>query len=138
MCLMGGGIGMKIAISYGGAGDLESQVRAVQDYETQGFDGVWFGSVTGGDAMTVIAVAGQRTSHIELGTAVTPTYLRHPVGMATQALTTQAAVGGRFTLGLGPSHKPFVEGMLGTPYERPGIHTIEYLSVLRPLLRENR
>ena len=126
---------MKIAMFYGGAGDIESQVKAAQDYESQGFDGLFFGSVTGADAMTVIAVAGQKTSRIELGTSVVPTYLRHPTGMAMQALATQAATGGRFTLGIGPSHKPFVEGMLGIPYDRPGIHTREYVSVLKPLLR---
>lgn len=125
---------MKIAIFYGGPGDVDSQVRAVQDYEAQGFDGVFFGSVTGADAMTVIALAGQKTSRIELGTSVVPTYLRHPTAMAMQALATQAATGGRFTLGIGPSHKPFVEGMLGIPYDRPAVHTREYLSVLRPLL----
>jgi len=126
---------MKIAIFYGGAGDLGSQVRAAQEYEALGFDGLWFGSVTGGDAMTVIAVAGQKTSRIELGTSVVPTYLRHPVAMAMQALTTNAAAGGRFTLGIGPSHKPFVEGMLGIPYDRPGVHTREYVTVLQGLLR---
>lgn len=125
---------MKIAMFYGGPGDVDSQVRAAQDYEAQGFDGVFFGSVTGADAMTVIALAGQKTSRIELGTSVVPTYLRHPTAMAMQALATQAATGGRFTLGIGPSHKPFVEGMLGIPYDRPAVHTREYLSVLRPLL----
>jgi F420-dependent oxidoreductase-like protein len=125
---------MKIAIFYGGPADVDSQVRAAQDYEAQGFDGLFFGSVTGADAMTVIALAGQKTSRIELGTSVVPTYLRHPTGMAMQALATQAATGGRFTLGIGPSHKPFVEGMLGIPYDRPAVHTREYLSVLLPLL----
>src|SRR3990172_9357471 len=125
---------MKIAMFYGGPADVESQVQAVQDYEAQGFDGVFFGSVTGADAMTVIALAGQKTSRIELGTSVVPTYLRHPTGMAMQALATQAATGGRLTLGIGPSHKPFVEGMLGIPYDRPAVHTREYLSVLLPLL----
>ena len=125
---------MKIAMFYGGPADVESQVQAVQDYEAQGFDGVFFGSVTGADAMTVIALAGQKTTRIEVGTSVVPTYLRHPTGMAMQALATQAATGGRLTLGIGPSHKPFVEGMLGIPYDRPALHTREYLSVLLPLL----
>src|SRR3989304_7437291 len=114
---------MKVAMFYGGPADVESQVRAAQDYEAQGFDGLFFGSVTGADAMTVIALAGQKTSRIELGTSVVPTYLRHPTGMAGQALATQAAAGGRFTLGIGTSHKPFVEGMLGLPDARPAGRT---------------
>ncbi|KKM02047.1 hypothetical protein LCGC14_1788330, partial [marine sediment metagenome] len=77
-------------------------------------------------------------SRIELGTSVVPTYSRHPVVMAQQALTAQAATGGRFNLGIGLSHKPVVEGMWGMSYEKPAVHMREYLSVLRPLLKEGR
>jgi F420-dependent oxidoreductase-like protein len=86
------------------------------------------------DAMTALAIAGQSTEHIELGTAVVPTYPRHPLVMAQQALTTQASVGGRFTLGIGLSHKVMMTGALGLAYERPARHMREYLSVLGPLL----
>src|SRR5207249_11952977 len=57
------------------------------------------------DALTALALVGQHTTHIELGTAVVPTWSRHPYGMAQQALTTQAACGGRLLLGIGPSHQ---------------------------------
>lgn len=126
---------MKIGIFFGGPTDVERQVEGIVRYEADGFDSVYMGSVTGTDAMTVLALAGQKTSRIELGTSIVPTYLRHPVAMAMQALTTQAATGGRFALGLGPSHKPMVEGMLGLSYERPAAHMREYLTVLGPLLK---
>lgn len=126
---------MKIGIFFGGPTDLNRQVEGIEGYERDGFDSVYLGSVTGTDSMTVLSLAGQRTSRIELGTSIVPTYLRHPVAMAMQALTTQAATGGRFALGLGPSHKPFVEGALGLSYERPAVHMREYLTVLGPLLR---
>lgn len=126
---------MKIGIFFGGPTDLNRQVEGIEGYERDGFDSVYMGSVTGTDSMTVLSLAGQRTSRIELGTSIVPTYLRHPVAMAMQALTTQAATGGRFALGLGPSHKPFVEGALGLSYERPAVHMREYLTVLGPLLR---
>ncbi len=129
---------MRIAIFFGGANDLDGQVREVVAYEADGFDGVWFGQIQGTDALTVLALAGQRTSRIELGTSVVPTYTRHPLVMAQQALTTQAACGGRFTLGIGLSHKLVVENMWGLSYERPAAHMREYLSVLRPLLTEGR
>ena len=54
--------------------------------------------------MTAVALLGQVTERIEIGTAVVPIQTRHPIPMAQQALTTQVACGGRFTLGLGPSH----------------------------------
>jgi F420-dependent oxidoreductase-like protein len=50
--------------------------------------------------------------------------------MAQQALTTQIACGGRFTLGLGPSHHWIVNGQLGLDYERPARLMGDYLDVL--------
>jgi F420-dependent oxidoreductase-like protein len=129
---------LKLGIFFGGAQDVEGQVQAVVDAEKDGFDGIWFGQVFGPDAMTVLAIAGGRTTRIELGTSVIPTYTRHPHIMAQQALTTQAASKGRFNLGIGLSHASVVEGMWGLSYERPATHMKEYLSVLLPLVREGR
>ncbi len=129
---------MRIAVFFGGTNDVQGQVEAVVEAEQDGFDGIWFGQIFGPDVLTVIAMAGQKTSRIELGTSVVPTYPRHPVVMAQQALTAQAATGGRFHLGIGLSHKPVIEAMWGMSYERPAVHMREYLSVLRPLLKEGR
>src|SRR3954452_6224623 len=82
--------------------------------EDDGFASFWFPQVPGYlDAMTAVALLGQATRTIELGTAVVPIQTRHPVIMAQQALTTQLACGGRFALGIGPSHDWIVEGQLG-------------------------
>jgi len=54
--------------------------------------------------------------------------------MAQQAASTAAAARGRFTLGIGPSHRVVVEEMWGLSYDRAYAHTREYLSVLVPLL----
>jgi F420-dependent oxidoreductase-like protein len=129
---------MNISIFFGGTQDVQGQVNAVLEAEREGFDGIWFGQIFGPDALTVLALAGNKTSRIELGTSVVPTYTRHPVVMAQQALTTQAAAGGRFTLGLGLSHHTVVESMWGLSYERPAVHMREYLSVVLPLLEEGR
>jgi len=115
---------------------LEGQLQRVVDAEEQGFDSFWFPQVFGADVLTVIALAGQRTERIEMGTAVVPTFPRHPVVLAQQALTAQAATGGRLTLGIGLSHKSTIEDWLGLSYARPTRHMREYLSVLRPLLNE--
>lgn len=129
---------MRVAIFAGGANDVEGQVQSVVDAENDGFDGIWFGQVFGPDVMIVLALAGRRTNRIELGTSIVPTYPRHPHMLAQQALTVQAATGGRFNLGIGPSHAPVVQGMWGMSYDRPAVHMREYLSVLVPLLREGR
>src|SRR5207245_1477208 len=67
-----------------------------------------------------------------------PTYPRHPHAMAQQAASTGAAARGRFTLGVGPSHRVVVEDTWGLSYERAYAHTGEYLSVLVPLLRTGK
>jgi F420-dependent oxidoreductase-like protein len=96
---------------------------------------MWMPNAFGMDAITALVAAGMGTERIEIGTAVVPTFPRHPVVMAQQALTAQAALGGRFTLGIGLSHKVMMEDAMGIPYERPAAHMREYLSVLVPLLR---
>src|SRR5947199_9238604 len=59
-----------------------------------------------------------------------------PVVMAQQALSTQAAVDGRFTLGIGLSHQIVIETMFGLSFAKPYSHMKEYLAVLAPLIRE--
>jgi F420-dependent oxidoreductase-like protein len=50
--------------------------------------------------------------------------------MAQQALSTQAASGGRLALGIGPSHAVVVEKMYGLSYDAPIRHMREYVDVL--------
>jgi F420-dependent oxidoreductase-like protein len=103
--------------------------------EQQGFRSFWVPQIPGYlDAMTAIAIMGQGTTRIELGTAVVPVQTRHPVVMAQQALTTQIACQGRFTLGIGPSHHWIVEDQLGLAYERPAHLMRQYLQVLNTAL----
>lgn len=113
---------------------LDAQVEAFRRAEASGFRSAWIPNIFGFDALTVVTLAGGVTSRIELGTAVVPTYSRHPLYMAQQAATANVACGGRLALGLGPSHKVVIENMLGLSFEKPARHVREYLSVLRPLL----
>lgn len=114
---------------------LDQLVERSRLAETFGLSSVWFNNIFGHDAMTAVALAAHATTRIELGTAVVPTYPRHPDAMAQQAASTQAAARGRFTLGVGPSHAVVVERRWGLSYEHAYAHTREYLSVLVPLLR---
>jgi F420-dependent oxidoreductase-like protein len=129
---------MKLGIFYGGAQDVQGHVQGAIDAENDGFDSVWYGQIFGPDVLTVIALAGQRTSRIQFGTSVVPTYGRHPTVMAQQALTTQSATGGRFSLGIGLSHAPVVEAMWGLSYDRPAVHMREYLTIVQSLIQTGR
>ncbi len=122
-------------------GDTQSQsidqiVGAARTAETRGFASYWLPQIFGLDAITTLAIVGREVPRIELGTAVVPTYPRHPGMLASQALTTAAAAGGRFTLGIGLSHQIVVEMMWGLSYDKPARHMREYLAILLPMLRD--
>jgi F420-dependent oxidoreductase-like protein len=113
-------------------GGLRDQIaQAAAD----GFTSAWISNIFGLDALTALAAAGVQAPGIELGTAVVPTYPRHPAALAQQAMTANAALGGRLALGIGLSHKIVIEGMFGYSFERPGRHMKEYLDVLIPASR---
>lgn len=115
--------------------DPAATVAAIVQAEERGIRTVW--STVGGtapDAVTLFAAAAARTNRIELGTSIVPTYPRHPVALASQALALAGLAPGRFRLGIGPSHRPTIEGMLGIPMGKPLDHLREYLAVLRGLL----
>ena len=128
-------IGLMVGATEGPDGTIDGLVAAAKRYEAAGFDNLWMANIFGLDAINALAIVGRETSRIELGTAVVPTYPRHPMAMAQQALTTQAASRGRFSLGIGLSHKIVIENMLGFSYDKPARHMKEYLEVLAPLCR---
>jgi F420-dependent oxidoreductase-like protein len=113
---------------------IDAVVGQVAKLAELGVATAWSSQIFGYDALTLLAVVGREVPDIELGTAVVPTYPRHPVMLAAQALTTQAATGGRLVLGIGLSHQIVIEGMFGYSFDRPARHMREYLSVLMPLL----
>jgi 5,10-methylenetetrahydromethanopterin reductase len=111
---------------------LADQLRQAAD---DGFASFWMSNIFGLEALTSLAVVGSQVPGIELGTAVVPSYPRHPAVLAQQALTVALAVGpGRLALGIGLSHKIVIEDMYGYSFDRPARHMREYLSVLLPLL----
>jgi F420-dependent oxidoreductase-like protein len=124
------------AVNGGTIDDVVAEARRVAD---DGLHTFWVPQIFGHDALTALAVVGREVPGIELGTAVVPTYPRHPMMLAQQALTVQAAAssaGGpaRLALGIGLSHKMVVEGMWGLSFDKPVRHLREYLSVMMPLL----
>ncbi|MDW7981508.1 MAG: LLM class flavin-dependent oxidoreductase [Thermomicrobium sp.] len=114
-------------------------LAAIRRLEAAGVPALW--TVTGGrtvDALTVYAAAALQSSRIVLGTGIIPTYPRHPYVTAQQTLTVHQLAPGRIRLGLGPSHRPIIEGSLGIPMVRPLAHLREYVTIVRALLWEGQ
>jgi F420-dependent oxidoreductase-like protein len=123
---------MQIGLAYGDVrGQRDLGVIAEQLRATSG--PAWISQGPNLDALTTLALAGRGAG--ELGTAVVPFPQRHPLVLASQALTVQAATGNRLILGVGAGITRMVGGMYGLPTDRPARRLREYLEVLRPLLR---
>ncbi len=129
---------IRMGLSVAEGSDLESLLQRFRQVETDGFQSAWIANIFGFDALTVAALAAGVTRTLELATAVVPTFSRHPFYMAQQALSTQAAAGGRFVLGLGPSHKIVIENMLGLSFDRPARHVREYVTVVTQLIETGK
>jgi 5,10-methylenetetrahydromethanopterin reductase len=122
---------MRMGLQLGAGAKVMEVVPEIERAEAAGFATAW----TAGrfDALIQLALAAPRTKRIELGTGIISTWQRHPMALATQALTVQSASDGRFTLGIGVSHRFMVEGSLGFEW-KPIRHMREYLTVLRALM----
>ena len=122
-----------------GADRIAASVKAICELagtaEKAGFDSLWMAHIRSLDAISALSAAGAVTERIELGTAVTPIQPRHPMALAQQAMTASQICGGRFTLGIGLSHKIVIEDMLGLSYERPAAYMLSLIHISEPTRR---
>ena len=125
-------------ISADAATPVDAILARFERAEADGFATAWAGQTFDHDALTLLALAARTTLRIELGSWVVPAPLRHPAALAQQALTVQAASGGRLLLGVGVSHEEVVARRFGERFEHPARHMREYLELLLPLLAGER
>jgi 5,10-methylenetetrahydromethanopterin reductase len=132
---------MKIGINGSallGQTSLEAFEEHARTAAEDGFTSYWIAQAGSIDTLTLIASLAKSSPSLHFGTAVIPTYPRHPAMLASQAMTTQMISGGRLRLGIGLSHKPVIEGVYGMSFDRPVRHMREYLSILVPLIEEGK
>ena len=129
--------GLELSRSAAAETSIDAIRASIQRASREGFSGYWLPQATGLDALTALAVAGSGVS-MRLGTAVVPVHTRHPVAMAQQALTVNQALDGNLTLGVGVSHRFFVERVWGLSFDRPAAYMAEYLEILLLLLEERQ
>jgi len=125
---------VKIGVGLDTNRPVDSVVADAERVGEAGFEFVTSSHIFGYDAVTLLGIIGSRVPGPELMTAVVPIYSRHPLALAQQALTVQAATGGRFVLGIGLSHKVMIENVYGLSFDHPLRAMREYLAALMPLL----
>jgi 5,10-methylenetetrahydromethanopterin reductase len=126
---------MRIGLGLEMNGTMDEIVARARLLASTGVASLWSSQIFGWDTLTVLALVGREVPGVDLGTAVIPVHPRHPMMLAAQALTVQAASGGRLVLGIGLSHQVVVEAAWGYSFDKPARYMREYLSVLVPLLR---
>jgi F420-dependent oxidoreductase-like protein len=121
------------------ATDAASAVSTIVAAEAVGVRQVWMTQSTPApDTLTIFAAAAVQTTSVLMGTAIVPTYPRHPLALAQQALALGDIAPERLRLGIGPSHRPTIEGVYGIPMTAPLEHLREYVAVLRTALWEGK
>jgi len=121
---------------FGSSRNTDDLKKQVQEAKNLGYSTFWTPQIFNLDALTALAVIAESVEDIRLGTSVIPTYPRHPMMLAQQALTVNQVSNGRLDLGIGLSHKPVVEGMWGISFDAPVGHMSDYLQILMALLHD--
>jgi probable F420-dependent oxidoreductase len=109
----------------------EDAVEYIRLVESAGYGSFWTREGFGRDPFSLLSVAAQRTSSVVLGTGIANIYGRDPASMRSAAGTLHELAQGRFVLGLGVSHKPWVEDIRGHSYAAPVAAMRSYLEAYR-------
>ncbi|MEV6805632.1 TIGR03564 family F420-dependent LLM class oxidoreductase [Streptomyces sp. NPDC051132] len=125
---------MTIGVSLSHLDPIDTIVRLAREARESGLTSAWFGQTFSYDSPALAAIVGREVPGLQVGTSAIPVFGRHPLLVASQAQTAQAATGGRYHLGLALGTKHFTETGFGIPYERPIARLREFLTALRPLL----
>jgi 5,10-methylenetetrahydromethanopterin reductase len=114
---------------------VESCIRDLSEARDGGFARLWMTQMPFDvDLLTVLAAALREVPDIEVASGVVPIQNQHPTLLAQRALTLNIIGGGRFTLGIGVTHRAVTEGMWGISWDRSVKRLSEYLDGLLPLL----
>lgn len=96
--------------------DAQTMVREI---EALGYGSVFMPEGGGKDALVESAAFLAATERLVVGTGIANIHVRLPMMAESGARILTALYPGRFILGLGVSHAPFVEGSLGGAYRKP-------------------
>jgi probable F420-dependent oxidoreductase len=113
--------------------DIQPAARAraaAAEVEELGYGALWIPEAVGREVTTHAAVLLSATSRLVVATGVANVFLRQPTAAAGAQRLLADDSGGRFLLGLGVSHAPMVEGMLGQTWDKPVSRMAAYLDAM--------
>ncbi len=111
-------------LAIGAAGDFAARVEAL------GFGALWIPEALGRDPFVHAGYLLARTQRLVVATGIVNIHLREAIATACAQRTLHEQSGGRFLLGLGVSHAPFMTGLLGRPYPPPVASLRAYLDAI--------
>ncbi|MER7396044.1 TIGR03564 family F420-dependent LLM class oxidoreductase [Streptomyces sp. NPDC000151] len=127
---------MTVGVALNATGDvnqIDASVRLAEEAAAAGLRSAWFGQTFGADSPQLAAIVGRAVPGLQVGTSAIPVFGRHPLAVAGQALTAQAATHGRYHLGLALGTQLLTETGFGIPFARPIARLREFLTALRQL-----
>jgi probable F420-dependent oxidoreductase len=119
-----GRLGVWAMVNVMSAPDSAAFARRVQQW---GYRTLWVPEVTARDPFVTCSWLLANTTTLNLATGIASIYSRDSFAAINCQYALAEQSGGRFLLGLGVSHGPFVEGVLGHKYEKPAPLMRRYL-----------
>jgi probable F420-dependent oxidoreductase len=100
------------------------------EVEQLGYGALWVPEAVGREPLVNAALLLGATERLVLATGIASIYARSPMTANAGVRTLSEAYPGRFLLGLGVSHQPMVEGILGLEYAKPLAAMRAYLDAM--------
>ena len=113
-------------------------LRVAEKADELGLDHMYVAEGWTHDAFVLLSELAERTGRVRLGSGIVSVWSRTPATIAMGAASLQRRTQGRFTLGLGASSPPLVEGFHGLEWERPLERLRATLTAVRALLAGER
>ncbi|MEO6571456.1 MAG: TIGR03620 family F420-dependent LLM class oxidoreductase, partial [Ilumatobacteraceae bacterium] len=101
------------------------------ELEAMGWPCLWRPETAGRDVMVSSATILDATTTLKMATGIAQIHARNPLTTAAAQKTLHEASGGRFLLGLGVSHAPFVEGARKLDYSKPYTAMVDHLAGMK-------
>ncbi len=113
--------------------DLQPMARAQElavELEELGYGSLWVPEAVGREPFVNTALLASATRRIVLATGIASVQDREALSMNAGWKAMSEAFPGRFLLGMGVSHAPMVEHVLGKVYDKPYSQMVAYLDAM--------